>query len=41
MKKITFNHTPPVFNFLFVIKTNRKDSAYENNILGGDASFTA
>lgn len=41
MKRITFDYTPPVFNFLFSQSIKRKDFAYGKAILGGAISFTA
>ncbi len=41
MKKITFDYTPPVFNFLFSHLRKRKDFEYERNTLGGAISFTS
>lgn len=35
LKKLTFNHVPPFYAFLFVTNAIRKDHKYENNILGG------
>lgn len=41
MKKNTFDHTPPVFNFLFSHLRKRKDFEYGRNTLGGTISFTS
>lgn len=41
MKKIVFEHTPPVLTFLFLHLRKRKDIEYGKNTLGGAISFTA
>lgn len=41
MRKITYDYTPPIFTFLFAMKTHRKELVYGNDILGGEIFFTA